>query len=166
MFAALDLMENQVYGAGRPFLRAFNHGPLAEMGPNPNTLLNYQLANVAIDTFRERPGAGGHVTTSERISHMVADFNQDTLDHIATGVQDDQRINLPINDYIEAQVYGGVDLASDVAEIRYIAQDTSKMRSAEKDAYLDSVEGLNQMAREMGVRVVEHQPADVERTNL
>ena len=106
------------------------------------------------------------MTTSERISHMVADLNQNFLNQVVTGVQDAGRINLPINGYIEAQVYGGVDLASDVAEIRYIAQDTSKMAPLQKKAYLDSVDGLNRMASELGVRVVEHQPTDVKRTNL
>jgi hypothetical protein len=159
MFAALDQMEGQDYGAGRPFLRAFNEGPLREMGPNANFILKYRLANAAIDTFRERPGAGGHVTTSERISHMIADLDQDDLDQVVTGVRDAGLINLPLNDYIEAQVYGGVDLASDVAEIRYPAAPDTRQMS--KRAYLDCVQGLMQAAKKLGVRVVPYQPADV-----
>jgi hypothetical protein len=164
MFTELEKMEGPDFGAGRPFLDAFHSGPLRAVDPDPDfhsTVLGSLLTNAAIDTFRKRPGAGGHVTTSERISHIVADLNQDVLDDIVTGVRDAQRINLPINNYIEAQVYGGVDLASDVAEIRYPALDTSQMLPQLKPGYLDSVEGLMQVAKKLGVPVVPYQPADV-----
>ena len=166
MFAALDQMEGEDFGAGRPFLDAFQSGPLREVDPNPASLLNYRLANAAIDAFRDRPGAGGHVTTSERMSHLIADLNKDVVDQVVAGVQDDTRINLPINNYIEAQVYGGVDLASDVAEIRYFAQNTGTMTPQQKKAYLDSVEGVRQLGKELGVRVVQHQPAEANLTRL
>jgi hypothetical protein len=160
MYAALDQMKGQDFGAGQPFLDAFHSGPLGVAGLSPSSHLGFLLANAAIDTFRERPGAGGHVTTSERISHMVADLNKNVLDPVVAGVQDDQRINLKVNNSIEAQVYGGVDLASDVAEIRYPPLDISKMS---KQAYDDCVQGLRQMESELGVRVVQYQLADVKR---
>jgi hypothetical protein len=163
MFDALDHMEGRDFGAGRPFRIAFLSGSLQKVDPDESSPLNFSLTNAAIDTCRERPG-GGHVTTSERISHIVADLNPDVLDQVVTGAQDNSRINLPIGYYIEAQVYGGVDLASDVAEIRHIAQDTSQWSPLQKQAYLDDVQGLMQVASELGIRVVQHQSADLTRT--
>jgi hypothetical protein len=165
MFAALDQMEGQEYGAGRPFLVAIQNA-VREVDPQEAGWLNYQFTNAAIDVFRNRPGAGGHVTTSERMSHIIADLNKDVLDQVVAGVQDYQRINLPVNDYIEAQVYGEVNLASDVAEIRYCAQNTNTMMPQQKQAYLDSMQGLRQMADELGVRVVQYQEADKALTHL
>jgi hypothetical protein len=40
------------------------------------------------------------------------------------------------------------------------------MPPAEQQEYLDSVQGLRQMASELGVPVVPYKPADVKRTNL
>ena len=124
MFAALDQMEGEDFGAGRPFLDAFQSGPLREVDPNPASLLNYRLANAAIDVFSGQAGSrrpcddfGADVAPNRRLQQGRR------RSAIVAGVQDDTRINLPINNYLEAQVYGGVDLASDVAEIRYFAQE-------------------------------------------
>jgi hypothetical protein len=167
MFDELDRMVGQDFGPGRPFEQAFMQGPLREVDPGQASLLNYRLANVAMDTFMERPAAGGgHVTTPERMSHMIADFNDNVVNAIATGVQDEQRINLPVNDYIEAQVYGGINLANDVAEIRFFEKDTSTMTAQQKKQYNDSVQGLRQMAKELDVRVVQYKPDEAQLTHL
>ena len=165
MFTQLDGMAGQDFGAGRPFLDAFARGPMREVDPGQATNLNYRLTNAAIEIFADRPG-GGHVMTLERMSHMTADFNKDVVDAIVPAVQDQGRINLPVNDYLEAQVYGGIDLASDVAEIRFFEKDTSAMTPQQKQAYLDSVEGVRQLGKELGVRVVQHQPAEANLTRL
>jgi hypothetical protein len=167
MFTQLDGMANEEYGAGRPFRDAFANGPLREVDPGKATILNYRLTNAAIDIFADKPGAGGrHVTTPDHLSEMTAAFNKDVLDAIVPAVQDQGRINLPVNDYLEAQVYGGIDLANDVAEIRFFEKDTSTMTSQQKQQYLDSVQGLRQMAGELGVPVVQHQPAQADLTHL
>ena len=166
VFTELDAMAGQDFGAGRPFLDALMRGPLREVDPGKATLLNYRLANAAIDIFRETPEAGGHVTTPERMSHMIPDFNEDVVQAITTGVKDERRINLPVNDYIEAQVYGGIDLANDVAEIRFLEKDISAMTPQQKREYLDLVEGLRQMASELGVRVVQYKPEEAELTRF
>ena len=100
MFAELDEMAGQEFGAGRPFLDAFTDGPMREVDPGKATMLNYRLTNAAIEIFADKPGAGGrHVTTPERMSDMIADFNQDVVDAIVPAVQDQRRINLPVNNY-------------------------------------------------------------------
>jgi hypothetical protein len=164
MFNALEQMvaQNLSFGPDRPFIDEFQRA-LREVAPEPRSRLNYQLMNAAIDIFRKRPGAGGHVTTSDRMSHLIAGLNKNVLDHIVTGVRDAGQINLPINDYIEAQVYTGVDFASDVAEIRYPPRDTKRMS---KQAYDDCVQGLRKMASELGIPVVAYKEADVERGHL
>ncbi len=162
-FTELDNLVGQDFGAHRPFLDLLEaaDGPMREIDPGQVTLLKYRLQNLAIDTFMERPG-GGHVTTPERMAHMIADFNQNVVDPIATGVRDERRINLPVNNYIEAQVYGGIDLANDVAEIRFFEKDVGTLDAAQKQEYLDSVEGLRQIARDLGVRVVRYKPEEAQ----
>lgn len=164
-FAELDNMVGQDFGAHRPFLDVLEsaNGPMREIDPGKVTLLKYRLQNLAIDTFMERPAAGSaHVTTPERMAHMIADFNQNVVDPIATGVRDDRRVNLPVNNYIEAQVYGGIDLANDVAEIRFFEKDVNTLDAAQKKEYLDSVEGLRQIAKDLGVRVVRYRPEEAQ----
>lgn len=164
-FTELDNLVGQDFGAHRPFLDLLEaaDGPMREIDPGKVTLLKYRLQNLAIDTFMERPAAGSaHVTTPERMAHMIADFNQNVVDPIATGVKDDRRINLPVNNYIEAQVYGGIDLASDVAEIRFFEKDVDTLSSAQKKEYLDSLEGLRQIAKDLGVRVVRYRPEEAQ----
>jgi hypothetical protein len=52
------------------------------------------------------------------------------------------------------------------AEIRFFEKDTNTMTSQQKQAYLDSVEGVRQLGKELGVRVVQQQPADAALTRL
>lgn len=40
------------------------------------------------------------------------------------------------------------------------------MTPQQKKAYLDSVEGVRQLGKELGVRVVQHQPAEANLTRL
>jgi hypothetical protein len=95
---------------------------------------------------------------------MIADLDENVVKAIGTAVEDEQRINLPVGKYIEAQVYGGIDLANDVAEIRFIEKDTSKMTAKEKQEYQDCVDGMRQMGRELDVRVVRYKPDELELT--
>lgn len=170
MFAELEKMADQGQGfpADRSMERFVTDELLRDIDPGKNTPLKYRLATAAMESLMEKPAAGSdHVTTPERMSHVIADLNQNVVEAIATGVQDERRINLPVNKYIEAQVYGGIDLANDVAEIRFFEKDVSKMKTQqEKEAYLDSVEGMRQMADELGVRVVRYEPEEAKLTHL
>lgn len=170
MFAELEKMADQGQGfpADRPIERFVTDELLRGIDVGKNTPLKYRLATAAMESFMEKPAAGSdHVTTPERMSHIITDLNQNVVEAIATGVQDERRINLPVNKYVEAQVYGGIDLANDVAEIRFFEKDVSQMKSQEeKEAYLDSVKGMRQMADELGVRVVRYKPEEAKLTHL
>ena len=51
------------------------------------------------------------------------------------------------DDWVEAQIYGGVDLATDVAEIRYVVKDTSGMSPERKRKYKSAMAGLKALAK-------------------
>jgi hypothetical protein len=164
VFVELDRLAVQGFPPDRSMEHFLTHDLLRDIDGGR---IKYQLATAAMDSFMERSPAGSdHVTTPERMSHLIADLNQNVVDAIATSVQDEQRINLPVNKYIEAQVYGGIDLANDVAEIRFFEKDTSQMAPQEKETYLDSLEGMRRMADELGIRVVRYKPEEAGLTHL
>lgn len=175
LFSRLDQMAARAaagdpadtgFPTDRPMDQFLHYDLLREIDEGRVTRLSYELANAAMDCFMDKPLAGSdHVTTPERMAHIIPALKDDAIQAIADG-QDPRRINLPVSNYVEAQVYGGIDLASDVAEIRFFEKDVSAMTPQQKAAYLDSVDGLNQIAQELAVRVVRYRPEEAKLTHL
>ena len=165
LFARLDEMaaieaEGDPTRTGFPADQPMDHFLQSNLLRGIDPTLTYQLATAAMDCFMEKPVAGSdRVTTPERMSHLIPAISDAALKAIQDG-QDPQRINLPVGNYAEAQVYGGVNLASDVAEICFIDRDTRQMNPQQKAAYLDAVQGMRRMADELGVRVVRYTPEE------
>jgi hypothetical protein len=70
-----------------------------------------------IDRSRE----ANRVASYERLGQVIGDLQDATIDSLESGAKDRQRVNLPINDgkYVEAQVFGGIDLTKDVKAIHF-----------------------------------------------
>jgi hypothetical protein len=75
------------------------------------------LLNLAIKHFADRAAAEDNVASINRLDQMLAGMEPETLRGVAVAAGDSQRLNTLRGGYIEAQVFGGVDIARDVAEI-------------------------------------------------
>ena len=51
-------------------------------------------------------------------------------------------------------------------EIRFFEKDVNSLSAEKKAGYLDTVNGLNQIAKELGVRVVRYKPEEANLTHL
>jgi hypothetical protein len=173
IFTELDKLVDQSFGVGHPetFEDAFRGGLLRdlEMGSVAGVTEAdvEKLFNAAIDIFMDKTPGGSHVTTPERLSHLIADLDQqNVLKPITSGIDDPRRVNLEVSQYIEAQVYGGVDLANDVKEIHFRDDDVRFMTAGQKREFLEARAGAEQMAKELGVPLVLFKMEDTEVTRL
>ena len=75
-----------------------------------------------LDSVIDRSREANRVASYERLGQMIGDLQDATIDSLESGAKDSQRVNLPISDgkYIEAQVFGGIDLTKDVAAIHFV----------------------------------------------
>lgn len=130
LFERLDNHIDSAFGLGHATsLDEFVHKTLAKDLPGfegeDKEILNDFLINMAIRHFIDRSPGTNHVTSFDHLAQVIGKVNQDPEDRsdrlgwLATGAQDPQRVNLRMNGYIEAQIFGGVDLSRDVKEIRY-----------------------------------------------
>ena len=80
------------------------------------------LLNLAVKHFGDRSDVGSHVTSFERLTHVLAETEDSPkgslLGGVAVAASDPLRVNTTQGSYIEAQIFGGVDLTRDVKEIR------------------------------------------------
>ncbi len=78
--------------------------------------------NVMLDSVIDRSREANRVASYERLGQVIGDLQDATIDSLESGAKDRQRVNLPINDgkYVEAQVFGGIDLTKDVKAIHFM----------------------------------------------
>lgn len=172
LFTELDKVAGQSFGIGHPetFEEAFRGTIMGHLQSGSVKGVSEadveKLFNVAVDIFMDKTPGGSHVTTPERLSHLIADLSQEhALDPMLSGIQDPRRVNLDVSQYIEAQVYGGIDLAKDVKEIRFRDDDVRFMTKSQKEEFLAARNGAEQLAKELGVPLVlfKHEDAGITR---
>ncbi len=173
LFTELDKVAGQSFGLGHPesFEDAFRGTIMGHLQLGATAGVSdadvEKLYNVAVDIFMDKTPGGSHVTTPERLSHLVADLDrQNVLDPMLPGIQDPRRVNLDVGQYIEAQVYGGIDLARDVKEIRFRDDDVRFMTKSQKEEFQAARSGAEQLAKELNVPLVLFKAEDAEITRL
>lgn len=113
------------------------------------------ILNLALRHLIDRSPGSNHVASFERLAQVIGGVNGnadgfDMVGALATAQQDPKRVNLALGGYVEAQIFGGVDMRRDVEEIRYNPQTMSKQAR----------QGLLAFAKENGIKAT---PIDLTR---
>jgi Protein of unknown function (DUF3626) len=156
LFDRLDGAVGQSFGLGQPEnLDDFVADTLIEglqLSPRDSEV----LLNLAVKTFANRSDDGNRVTSFERLTQVLGDVDDVVHEAITTGVQDPDRINLALSDYIEAQVFGGVDMTRDVKEIHVNTDLTSP----------EAMQAIKEFCAEYGITVHTFAQQDKDITRL
>ena len=120
----LDNAAGRSFGLGHPqTFEDFFHDEIGSEVLNRLSSGDQQYVyNVMLDSVIDRSREANRVASYERLGQMIGDLQDATIDSLGSGAKDSQRINLPINDgkYVEAQVFGGIDLTKDVKAIHFM----------------------------------------------
>lgn len=161
MLQRLDQAVGRDFGLGHPksledfFFQELSHGiPLSL--DDREVVWNAVLTH-AIDRSRE----GSKIASYERLDQLIGGLQDVDLDTLETGHDDTQRVNLRLDKYIEAQVFGGIDLTKDVRALHY--QDPGSFADDEDIAQLKAAETL---AKALGVPFVLVDSAAMAKTRL
>ncbi len=76
-----------------------------------------RLATFARRCFTVEGSSKGRITTYDKMVKLLEYLNKDVLKRLGAVVKDGSRVNVLLGDYIEAQIFGGVDLGKDVKEL-------------------------------------------------
>ena len=118
----------------------------------------YAVVTLAIAAFTDLNESANHVTTTDRLASLIEDLDDKVLGDLAKAATDSQRINLGTADYIEAEVFGGVDLTRDIKEIRFPNM---------PDSFPEEIRNLKALSQELGIPLVlfDTEEASVSRLN-
>lgn len=97
--------------------------------------------------FSSRATADNPVATYEGMHQLLEGVDEEVLESVRARIDDPARINARVNNYVEAQIHGGVDLRTDVSEIHIM----------EGEADLSTIERAREFCREHGIKLfVDH----------
>ena len=138
------------------------------------------LFNLALKSFVDPAASQGHIATRDHLDKLFNTMKDDTL-RTLQGAADPLRVNGG-GGYVEAQVWGGIDLLRDVAEIRFpdfergsaidgngafaISHGHADSDQATRAFYEDGVANLQKLGSSVGVKTTAYTTADVETRRL
>jgi hypothetical protein len=138
------------------------------------------LFNLAIKSFVDPEASRAHVATRDHLDKLFGAMKQDTLSTLK-GAADPLRVNGG-GAYVEAQVWGGIDLLRDVAEIRFpdlergsaidgnglfaMTHGHADSVAATEAFYQDGVANLQSLGARSGIKTSTYTTSDVDTRRL
>lgn len=97
--------------------------------------------------------------TLAHVDRMFQHLSDDQLEALKSQQDDPLRVNTGLANYIEAQVFGGIDLNKDVAEVHFIGSGTQdKLTGPDKDALANAI----RVAESIGAKFVYTDSLDIQ----
>jgi hypothetical protein len=130
----------------------------------------HALFNLAIKSFVDPEASRAHVATRDHLDRLFSGMKDDTRSTLA-GATDPLRVNGG-GGYIEAQVWGGIDLMRDVAEIRLPDAERGGLLAGVSDFVIDrdldadrlygeSAANIQRLADELGIKTKTYTTTDL-----
>lgn len=159
LYANLELAKGQSLGLGHAKkLEDFMYDDVVkDVISNKGTAMAYMLAD-AMDSFIDKSLQSNRVASYEHLEQLIGDLNDEVVAEMSKKIHDSKKVNLPINEYIEAQIFGGVDLTRDVKEIR--------VNFDELEGEPQMLKNAQKMAEALGVPLVVYGAKEKAQTRL
>lgn len=127
--ARLTELEGRSFGlrSSERFENVLNLAPEeALLDGRPLTRQEFDSLSALLDVallkhFSSRAVADNPVATYEGMHQLLEGVDSEVIDSVRARTDDPTRINARVNNYVEAQIHGGVDLRTDVSEIHIMA---------------------------------------------
>ena len=90
-------------------------------------------------------------STLEHVDRLFSHLNADQLTAMGQRVENPLAINTGLQDYIEAQVFGGIDLNRDVQELHVVLFSSERWMSSQEK---ENLENMRKVAADIGAKLV------------